>query len=101
MFITAKLIDRLAQLIRLQLTEDEQSALTNYVDQASKELADLLQVDTSGIEPTINVLQDNSMPLRDDVVKPSLPVDTVLANAPDSFGQFFKVPLMIGADSDE
>jgi aspartyl-tRNA(Asn)/glutamyl-tRNA(Gln) amidotransferase subunit C len=37
---------------------------------------------------------------REDVVEPSLPVEKVLRNAPDSDGPFFKVPKIIGGDED-
>jgi aspartyl-tRNA(Asn)/glutamyl-tRNA(Gln) amidotransferase subunit C len=38
--------------------------------------------------------------LREDVVRPALPPDQVLANAPETDGPFFKVPKVIGGDED-
>jgi aspartyl-tRNA(Asn)/glutamyl-tRNA(Gln) amidotransferase subunit C len=37
---------------------------------------------------------------REDIVEPSLPLEKVLQNAPDSDGPFFKVPKVIGGDED-
>jgi aspartyl-tRNA(Asn)/glutamyl-tRNA(Gln) amidotransferase subunit C len=36
--------------------------------------------------------------LRDDVVQPSLSIQQVLQNAPESEGRFFKVPKVIGGE---
>ena len=36
----------------------------------------------------------------DDVVEPSLPLDKVLQNAPDSESPFFRVPKIIGQEED-
>jgi aspartyl-tRNA(Asn)/glutamyl-tRNA(Gln) amidotransferase subunit C len=38
--------------------------------------------------------------LRDDAPGPALPLDKVLANAPDTDGPFFKVPKVLGGDED-
>ncbi len=38
--------------------------------------------------------------LREDVVEPSLPVEDVLRNAPETDGPFFKVPKILGGGED-
>jgi aspartyl-tRNA(Asn)/glutamyl-tRNA(Gln) amidotransferase subunit C len=38
--------------------------------------------------------------LREDVVEPSLPIEKVLQNAPETDGRFFKVPKILGGDED-
>jgi aspartyl-tRNA(Asn)/glutamyl-tRNA(Gln) amidotransferase subunit C len=52
-----------------------------------------------GVEPMTHALPLHNV-LRDDVVEPSLPVEQVLTNAPESDGPFFKVPKVIGGDED-
>ena len=68
-------------------------AILAYADQVQ-------QVDTSGVPPTAYGVGENSADRPDEVV-PSLPIDGVLANAPESDrprtgGGFFKVPRVIG-----
>jgi aspartyl-tRNA(Asn)/glutamyl-tRNA(Gln) amidotransferase subunit C len=56
-------------------------------------------VDVSGVEPMAHALPLHNV-LREDVVTPSLPVEKVLMNAPETDGPFFKVPKVIGGDED-
>ena len=59
----------------------------------------LATLDVTGIEPMAHALPLHNV-LREDVVEPSLPLEKVLQNAPDSDGPFFKVPKVIGGDED-
>ncbi|RME41972.1 MAG: Asp-tRNA(Asn)/Glu-tRNA(Gln) amidotransferase GatCAB subunit C, partial [Chloroflexi bacterium] len=52
--------------------------------------AQLQEVDTSHVPPTATVLPLRSI-MREDEVKPSLPVEEGLANAPEREGDYFKV----------
>ncbi|MGH7255515.1 MAG: Asp-tRNA(Asn)/Glu-tRNA(Gln) amidotransferase subunit GatC, partial [Nitrospirales bacterium] len=61
--------------------------ILNYVEQ-------LKGLDTTGVEPTATVL-DQANVGRDDDVRPSLPVDKAVANAPDQAGGFFCVPRIL------
>jgi aspartyl-tRNA(Asn)/glutamyl-tRNA(Gln) amidotransferase subunit C len=54
----------------------------------------LKQYDTAGVEPTATVLNQANV-FRADAVRPSLPVDRALANAPESAEGFFVVPKII------
>jgi aspartyl-tRNA(Asn)/glutamyl-tRNA(Gln) amidotransferase subunit C len=53
----------------------------------------------AGVEPMAHVLPLNNV-LREDVVQPSLPLEQVLQNAPQTDGPFFMVPKVIGGDED-
>jgi aspartyl-tRNA(Asn)/glutamyl-tRNA(Gln) amidotransferase subunit C len=89
-------VERIATLARLELTEPE-------VDLFARQLGDILgyveqirALDTSAVPPTAHVLV---RPVdRDDEVRPSLPRDLALANAPDAAKEagLFKVPRVIG-----
>ena len=57
------------------------------------------RVDVSGVEPMAHAVPLHNV-LRDDVVEPSLPLEQVLANAPETDGPFFKVPKVIGPEED-
>jgi aspartyl-tRNA(Asn)/glutamyl-tRNA(Gln) amidotransferase subunit C len=54
----------------------------------------LNKVDTDGVPPTA---QPNALTnvLKDDVVKPSLPQDEVLANAPQRDGDYIRVKVVL------
>jgi aspartyl-tRNA(Asn)/glutamyl-tRNA(Gln) amidotransferase subunit C len=83
-------VNHIAELARLGLTEAEQelfrdqlSAILDYADMLSR-------LDTTGVPPTASALPiDNVM--RPDEVKPCLPVEDVLANAPDVQADHFRV----------
>ncbi len=50
----------------------------------------LSRVDTTGAGATGHTNESHSV-MREDTASPSLPRDTVLANAPDKEGEFFRV----------
>ena len=77
---------------RLRKLAAQLETILEYVDKLS-------QVDLSGVEPMAHALPLHNV-LRDDVVEPSLPLERVLMNAPETDGPFFKVPKVIGGDED-
>jgi aspartyl-tRNA(Asn)/glutamyl-tRNA(Gln) amidotransferase subunit C len=91
MTLTRKQVEHIAQLARLQLSDDE---IDSYRAQLSAilEYASRLQtVDTSGIPPTSSVLPPRSV-LREDKARPGLPNEDLLRNAPDTEDGQFRVP---------
>lgn len=92
-------VRHVAKLARLALREDQLlkiapqlGAILQYIEQINK-------IDKSGVEPMAHALPLHNV-LREDVVEPSLPLEQVLKNAPDTDGAFFKVPKIIGGDED-
>ncbi|HET7752487.1 MAG TPA: Asp-tRNA(Asn)/Glu-tRNA(Gln) amidotransferase subunit GatC [Anaeromyxobacteraceae bacterium] len=89
-------VRRIAVLARLELSPEEEqlfagqlSAILDYVEQ-------LEALDVSGVEPMTHALAaGDAAPLRDDEVRPSLPIGEVLANAPEREETYFKVPRII------
>jgi aspartyl-tRNA(Asn)/glutamyl-tRNA(Gln) amidotransferase subunit C len=92
--ITKQEVEKVAKLARLELTEGEQTAFAKQLSQILTHVETLKQYDTTGVEPTATVLGQVNV-FRLDDVKPSLPVDRVVANAPDSADGFFVVPKVI------
>ncbi|HTP11927.1 MAG TPA: Asp-tRNA(Asn)/Glu-tRNA(Gln) amidotransferase subunit GatC [Anaerolineae bacterium] len=94
MSLTRAEVRHIAELAKLQLTEAEE---TLYQDQLS-DILDYVQrlnmLDTEAIPPTATVLPLRSI-MRDDVSRPSLPVDEVLANAPARAGDSFEVHVIL------
>ncbi len=84
-------VETVALLSRLEMTPEE---LESYAVQlnAILEYADILnKLDTKGVEPTAHVLPLKNV-MRPDEVKPSLPRELALANAPEAEDGYFKVP---------
>ena len=83
-------VEHIAELAKLSLTDEEKERFGEQLS-AILEYAEVLQrLDTEAILPTATVL-----PLRNvmaaDQVRPSLPREDVLANAPEAEGGCFKV----------
>jgi aspartyl-tRNA(Asn)/glutamyl-tRNA(Gln) amidotransferase subunit C len=88
-----------AKLARLALSDQQLQRFTGQLESILEYVAKIDQVDVSGVEPMAHAVPLANV-LRDDVVGPSLPLEKVLQNAPDTDGPFFKVPKVIGGDED-
>jgi aspartyl-tRNA(Asn)/glutamyl-tRNA(Gln) amidotransferase subunit C len=97
--ITASDVHHVAVLARLDLPPQRLEKLTRELESILEYVAKIGRVDMAGIEPMAHALPLHNV-LREDVVEPSLPLDRVLQNAPDTDGPFFKVPKVIGGDED-
>ena len=91
-------VEHVAHLARLGLTPDELSLLQGQLNHILDQYAKLAELDTDAIPPTAQTIELENI-LRDDVVTPSLPVDEVLRNAPDSSAGFIVVPAILGGDA--
>jgi aspartyl-tRNA(Asn)/glutamyl-tRNA(Gln) amidotransferase subunit C len=94
MKITKEQVEYVANLAKLDLTEEEKEIFTKQLDSILSYMDKLNQLDTTKIEPTSHVLPIKNV-FREDKVKPSLPVEEALANAPDRKDGFFRVPRVI------
>jgi aspartyl-tRNA(Asn)/glutamyl-tRNA(Gln) amidotransferase subunit C len=92
--ITGEDVERVARLARLELSDDEREVLTSQMDAILGYMDTLNALDTSGIEPTTTVIPMAGV-MREDAVRPSLPQDEALANAPDRDDIYFRVPRII------
>ncbi len=94
MNITKQEVEHVAKLARLELTEAEKDAFGRQLSSILTYMETLNTYDTEGVEPTATVLGEVNV-FREDEVRPSLPVDRALANAPDRADGFFVVPKII------
>jgi aspartyl-tRNA(Asn)/glutamyl-tRNA(Gln) amidotransferase subunit C len=90
-------VAHVAHLARLGLTDDELARLEGQLNHILDQYAILAQLDTEAIPPTAQTIELENI-LRDDVARPSLPVEDVLANAPDRESDFIRVPPILGGD---
>ena len=91
MAISREQVERVAELARLGLSDEEIDLFQQQLSQVLVHMQALDAVDTSAIPPTAQVIPLSSV-MRDDVVRPSLSVEDVLRNAPRREGDFLKVP---------
>lgn len=97
--ITLDQVRHVAKLARLAIPEDKLPDFTKKLESILGYVDLLNEVNVEGVEPTSHAIRMSNV-LRQDVVKPGLPLEKVLQNAPQSDGPFFKVPKVIGGDED-
>jgi aspartyl-tRNA(Asn)/glutamyl-tRNA(Gln) amidotransferase subunit C len=97
--ITLDDVTHVAKLSRLALDHGRLSKFSTQLASILQYVQKIGEVDTTGVEPMAHALPIHNV-FRDDIVEPSLPLEKVLENAPDSDGPFFKVPKVIGGDED-
>ncbi len=96
--VTVADVERVAELAHLELAPEEVEPMLRDLNAILDYVAELNELDTSGIEPLAQVSELESAPIpetRPDRLAPSLPREAVMAQAPESDGAFFKVPEVI------
>ncbi|MCG6931248.1 MAG: Asp-tRNA(Asn)/Glu-tRNA(Gln) amidotransferase subunit GatC [Desulfofustis sp.] len=87
-------VEHVAHLARLDLEGDELEKMTSQLDMILSYVAQLDELDTTGIEPTTHAFSITNA-FREDAVKPSLEQQEALANGPDHTRDSFVVPRVI------
>ena len=90
MALTIAEVEHVAHLARLRLSADELEKLQHELSHILDYIDMLKEVDVSSIAPTAQVT-DLANVMREDEVRPSLPREAVLANAPDQRDGMFRV----------
>ncbi len=93
--ITREDVAHVADLARLTLTDEELDRFTDQLAAVLDHARDVEALDTAGVSPTAHPLPLRNV-LRDDVVRPSLDRDEVLAAAPATEGHRVAVPPVLG-----
>ncbi|HYK90680.1 MAG TPA: Asp-tRNA(Asn)/Glu-tRNA(Gln) amidotransferase subunit GatC [Acidobacteriota bacterium] len=89
---------KIAELAKLHFSDEELVAFTAQFQRILDYVEQLKQVNIEGIEPTSHVSLAQGFErfiFREDEVKPSLPVEESLANAPDPGEGHFRVPKVL------
>ncbi len=100
MRLTIADVEHVAALARLGLTGAEKERMRDQLSSILGHIAALEEIDTAAIPPTAQTIELTNV-MRDDEVRPSLPVARVLANAPRRSGDFFEVHTPLGGDEGE
>lgn len=94
MKITREEVEHVARLARLALDEAELDTLTGQMDAILDYVDQLKELKTDDIVPTAHAVPVENA-FREDTVRPSLPKEKALQNAPAEEGGCFKVPRVI------
>ncbi len=103
--VTVEIVRHVAALANLELTPAEEPGLARDLNAILAYIAQLNELDTTGVEPMAQVAEllshrdattDGSrLELREDRIAPSVDRAAVLREAPETDGRFFKVPRVL------
>ncbi|MCI0512188.1 Asp-tRNA(Asn)/Glu-tRNA(Gln) amidotransferase subunit GatC [candidate division KSB1 bacterium] len=97
MAITLADVEKIAQLAKLEFSDEEQQLFTQHLHQIVSYMEQLNTVNTETITATAHILPLKNA-LRLDEVQPGLTQTEALANAPVARNGFFCVPKVIHFD---
>jgi aspartyl-tRNA(Asn)/glutamyl-tRNA(Gln) amidotransferase subunit C len=95
--LTTREVRNIAELAKLDLTEDEINLYASQLSEVFNYFQRLQELDTAHIEPTASVLPLKNV-LRPDAHTTPLDPDTVVANAPAAQDQQFRVSAVLGEE---
>ncbi len=91
MEVTNELVDKIAELSRLQFEAQEKEAIKKDLSRMLDFVGQLEEVNTDGVEPLI-FMTDEYDTLREDVSASTITQQQALKNAPKKDSDYFKVP---------
>ena len=92
--ITLKEVEHVARLARLELSEPDKERMRSQLDAILTYIDKLRRLNTDNVEPTSHAIPMLNV-MREDEVRPGLPTEAMLANAPEREGDFVRVPRII------
>ena len=87
-------IEHVARLARLDLSEPEKERMRSQLDAILTYIDKLRRLNTDNVEPTSDAIPMVNV-MREDELRPCLPREEMLANAPEREGDFVRVPRSI------
>jgi aspartyl-tRNA(Asn)/glutamyl-tRNA(Gln) amidotransferase subunit C len=87
-------LDHVANLARLALTPEEKARFTAQIGDVLAYIAQLKEVDVSGVEPTAHAFPVFNV-WAEDEPQPGLPVELALKNAPAQRDHMIAVPKVV------
>ncbi|GEO86425.1 MULTISPECIES: Asp-tRNA(Asn)/Glu-tRNA(Gln) amidotransferase subunit GatC [Alphaproteobacteria] len=94
MSVDLKTVKRVAHLARIALSEEEAERMMGELNGILGFVAQLSEVDVTGVEPMTSVMP-MAMKKRKDVVNDGNIADDIVANAPETDRNFFLVPKVV------
>jgi aspartyl-tRNA(Asn)/glutamyl-tRNA(Gln) amidotransferase subunit C len=93
--ITPDDVRHVARLARLDVTDEEVELFTGQLEAVLQHAEDVEALDVADVPPTAHPLPLRNV-FRDDVPRPGVDRDEVLAMAPDAADGRFRVPRILG-----
>lgn len=94
MSLTREEVKHVARLARLELDDAQLDRVTKQLDAILEYVAQIEALSTDDVEPMAHPIALRNV-LREDALKPSLPREEALRNAPKQRQGFFEVPRII------
>jgi aspartyl-tRNA(Asn)/glutamyl-tRNA(Gln) amidotransferase subunit C len=85
---------KVGTLSRIRLSDDEVAKFASQLSSILGYVEKLSELDTAGVEPLAHALPVHNV-LRDDQPRPGLPTEQALSGAPQTDGDFFRVPRVL------
>lgn len=92
MQVTSEVVQHVAQLALLHLTDSRKERFTEQLNVILDYALKLYELDVTDVPPTSHALAMTQV-LREDVLRPSLSIADTLVNAPEHEEQCFLVPV--------
>lgn len=90
----------IAEYVRIGLTDDEVTQMTEDLNSIIETLAPITEYDLEGVEPTFHPIGDLSNVMREDVVKAPFPREVALSNSDSVNNGSFEIPAILGGEGD-
>lgn len=95
MIIDEKLVDQLSHLARLSFENEARVEIKNDLNKMLAFVDKLNELDTTGVEPLIYMVDETNV-MRKDIVVSDISHEEGLKNAPKRDSDYFRVPKVIG-----
>lgn len=92
-------VKKVANLARLDITEDEEIAFTTQLNSILEYFDQLSELDTTDVKPTTRAIETSNI-TRKDTLTPFSAKEDLLKAAPEQQGEFFRVPKIISSNEE-
>lgn len=97
--ISKESVAHVAELARLEMSDEELQAFTAQLDDILKMVDQLEEDDTTGVEPTTQSIHLQNV-MREDVAAKPEDLEVLMANIPTRKGNLIQVPAILGKEED-
>ncbi|HEX9253075.1 MAG TPA: Asp-tRNA(Asn)/Glu-tRNA(Gln) amidotransferase subunit GatC [Ignavibacteriaceae bacterium] len=95
MAVTKNDVEKIVELARLKFSEEELQNFTPQMNEILSYMNKLNELNTENVEPLSHPVEQTNV-FREDEMRPSIPTEAALKNAPAKDERHFKVPKVIG-----
>ncbi|MBE9119029.1 Asp-tRNA(Asn)/Glu-tRNA(Gln) amidotransferase subunit GatC [Lusitaniella coriacea LEGE 07157] len=92
-------VHKVAHLARLDLTPTEEEQFTTQLSSILEYFEQLGELDTTEVEPMTRVIEVSNV-TRPDVLHQETDPESILQEAPEPEGEYFRVPQILSTDED-